>query len=68
MGQTTIRVDEETADTLKQLKEQRHASSYNEVVQTLIEHEQERISMFGDDPELAGWDEDDRARLGENRP
>lgn len=63
----TIRVEEDTLAMLKQLKAERHARSYDEVVSELIRHEQERISMFGADEDLKRWKDEDRLGLGEDR-
>lgn len=59
--QTTIRVDEEVVEMLEMMKEQEHASSYNDVIKKLLEKRQ--LSMFGADKGKLGKfvrDESDR--------
>ncbi|MDY6774398.1 MAG: hypothetical protein SVS85_04315 [Candidatus Nanohaloarchaea archaeon] len=63
---TTVRVSEELKGELETFKQDRDLSSYEEVIEELIQHEKERISMFGEDEELESWSEDDRAKFHED--
>lgn len=62
---TTVRVSDDVKGELEALKRERGLPSYEAVIEELIEHEQERISMFGKDEELEPWSEEDRARFHE---
>lgn len=57
---TTIRVGNDLRDRLEALKQERDLSSYEELLEQLLENEKERISMFGADEELESWSEEDR--------
>lgn len=63
---TTIRVDDDTADRLRALKQQEGKRSMDDLIRDLIEREQHRISMFGEEKDLDSWEEErDRARFSD---
>lgn len=62
---TTIRVGDDLHSRLKSLKNRREASSFEELLEEMLEREAERISMFGADEELEEWTEDDRTGFEE---
>lgn len=60
---TTIRVDEKLHEKMKSLKQEKELSSYQELIEELLEKESERISMFGADEDLEKWKREDRLDL-----
>ncbi len=60
--QTTIRVEEDVARLLENIKQQENAKSYNEIIKKLLETRS--LSMFGADKKLKKWKEsEDRAKF-----
>jgi len=60
--QTTIRVEEDVAKMLEEVKNRQNARSYNETIKKLLEKEE--LSMFGADKKLKKWMEsEDRAKF-----
>lgn len=60
--QTTIRVDEDVAKLLEEIKDKEKLESYNETIKKLLEIKE--LSMFGSDKKLKKWKEDEnRARF-----
>lgn len=60
---TTIRVDKSLHDKMKALKQEKGLSSYQDLIEELLEKESERISMFGADEDLENWKKEDRINL-----
>ena len=63
---TTVQVTEKTLQMLNKLKEEMKARSHDEVIKTLIS-ERKRIprSMFGANPKLKSFSEEDEAEFHE---
>lgn len=60
--QTTIRVEEDVARLLEEVKSRERLRSYNEAIKKLLEKRE--LSMFGADKKLKKWKEsEDRARF-----
>lgn len=65
---TTIQLHEHTVQLLKELKRKFGTRSYDEVVNRLIfRHSKMPKSMFGSNPRLTPFREDDRIKLREYR-
>ncbi len=63
---TTVRVNESTLVLLDELKEKMNARSLDEVIRELVSFRKKKISLFGSDPTLPKWDEnEDRTKSRE---
>jgi predicted CopG family antitoxin len=58
---TTVRVGKEVHEKLDALKQEKNLSSYEEVLEELLENEAKKVSLFGADEELESWNEEDRS-------
>jgi predicted CopG family antitoxin len=63
---TTVQVDEKTLQMLNKAKKEMKAKSHDEVIKKLL-NERKKIpcSMFGSNPKLTSFTEDDRAEFHE---
>jgi hypothetical protein len=63
---TTVQVDEKTLQMLNKAKKEMKAKSHNEVIKKLLsEHRKTPKSMFGSNPKLTSFTEEDRAEFHE---
>jgi hypothetical protein len=63
---TTVQVDEKTLQMLNKAKKEMKAKSHNEVIKKLLsEHKKTPRSMFGSNPKLTSFTEEDRAEFHE---
>jgi hypothetical protein len=65
MSGTTVRVGEGLREKLKTLRDEKGFSSYEELIEKLVENESRRVSLFGADEELEEWSEEDRMEFDE---
>jgi hypothetical protein len=65
MSGTTVRVGEGLREKLKTLRDEKGFSSYEELIEKLVENESRRVSLFGADEELEEWGEEDRMEFDE---
>jgi hypothetical protein len=65
MSGTTVRVGEDLREKLKTLRDEKGFSSYEELIEKLVENESRRVSLFGADEELEEWSEEDRMEFDE---
>jgi hypothetical protein len=62
--ETTIQVRKQTAQVLRDIKRKMNAKSYDEVIESLIKKGvKEPKSMFGSNPKLGPFTEEDRAEI-----
>ncbi|MFB6115369.1 MAG: hypothetical protein ABEK04_03675 [Candidatus Nanohalobium sp.] len=65
MSGTTVRVGEGLREKLKTLRDEKGFSSYEELLEQLVENESRRVSLFGADKEMEEWSEHDRMEFDE---
>ena len=64
--ETTVQLNKNTVQILKDLKKKMHAKSYDEVISRLVLKETGiPKSMFGSNPKLGTFTEEDRAEIRE---
>jgi hypothetical protein len=63
---TTVQVDEKTLQMLNKAKKEMKAKSHNEVIKKLLaEHKKVPCTMFGSNPKLTSFTDEDRAEFHE---